>query len=133
VPAQSLLKESSAKGRTIEILGGLRLYVGKSGADNIKLLREARPWYFWLHIRDEPGAHAILHRNKNQNVTDAQLHLAAHHLIHKTYGEKSAQHRGQKIPVLVTECRFVRPIKGDRLGRVTFSDERTLLHMFQSD
>jgi hypothetical protein len=33
---------------------------------------------------------------------------------------------GQRIAVVIVECRFVKPIKGDKLGRVIYHGERTL-------
>jgi predicted ribosome quality control (RQC) complex YloA/Tae2 family protein len=127
---KSLLKAAQSKGRTYDLGEGLILYIGKSAQDNLRLLREARPWNLWLHLRDEPSAHAILHRNKNQKVSDALLQLAAHHLVRHTYGDKHQRYQGQKMPVILAECRFVRPIKGDRVGRVTYSDERSFLHQY---
>jgi hypothetical protein len=129
-PEKNLLKTAQSKGRTHDLGDGLILYIGKSAQDNLRLLRQARPWNLWLHLRDEPSAHAILLRNKNQKVPDSILQLAAHHLIHNTYGEKHLRYSGQKMPVILAECRFVRPIKGDRIGRVTYSDERSFLHKY---
>lgn len=127
---KSLLKAAQSKGRTHDLGDGLLLYIGKSAQDNLRLLREARPWNYWLHLRDEPSAHAILHRNKNQKVSEATLQLAAHHLIRNTYGDKHTRHKGQKLQVILAECRFVRPIKGDRIGRVTYTGERSFLHLY---
>ncbi|MGZ5279080.1 MAG: DUF814 domain-containing protein, partial [Pseudobdellovibrionaceae bacterium] len=40
-------------------------------------------------------------------------------LIHETIGHKKIE-IGSKYDVVVVECRYVRPIKGDKLGRVTY-------------
>jgi hypothetical protein len=126
----SQLFDAKAKGRTIELSNELTLYMGKSAEDNIRLLRQAKPWFYWLHLRDEPSTHGIIQRNKNQAVSESILHLAARHLIAKTFGEKEREHYGEKFTVILAECRFVRPIKGDKVGHVQYSNERTFNHLF---
>ena len=127
----SALRQADARGRTFELESGAVLFVGKSAKDNLRLLRKAKPWHYWLHLRDQPSCHGLIERNKNKTVTNAALHLAAHHLISNNFGEKQKNYRGDKFDIVVAECRFVRPIKGDRHGRVHYSDERTFTHLFQ--
>lgn len=128
----TFLQGAAARGRTFELSGGVIFYIGKSAEDNLRILREAKSWYFWLHLRDEPGAHGILTRNKNQKIPQTVLHEAAQCLLSKTYGERQKDYYGQKFAILVAECRFVRPIKGDRLGRVQYSNENSFLHLFKN-
>jgi predicted ribosome quality control (RQC) complex YloA/Tae2 family protein len=85
----------------------------------------------WFHLRDQPSAHGILHRNKNQKISDATLHQAAHELIAATFGSKAKNQSGQKIEVVVADCRHVKPIKGDRHGRVTYAEGRHFVHQFR--
>ncbi|NJL25746.1 MAG: hypothetical protein HC902_11610 [Calothrix sp. SM1_5_4] len=47
-------------------------------------------------------------------------------------GNKYSQSAGERFHVLVAECRHVRPIKGDKLGRVTYRDERVLIYRIPS-
>ena len=129
-PDSQLLHQASARGRTFDLGSDTFLYVGKSADDNLRLLRKAKAWHLWLHLRDHPGSHGIIARNKNQRVDDATLQRAAHHLLQTQFGAKAQRVAGDKFSVIVTECRFVRPIRGDRLGRVNYSDERTFLHLF---
>lgn len=117
--------------RTVHLENGVRAFLGKSGQDNLTLLREARAWDFWLHLKDHPGSHAVLRRDKNQRVTDQDLRQVAIALVDQTFGAKSANHRGEKFELLVAECRFVRPIKGDRHGRVNYSHERVVPFQYQ--
>ncbi len=113
------------KGRLLKLDENLEARAGKSGADNLKILRQARAWDFWLHLKDLPGSHAILFRNKSQKVTDHDLRKVASWLVELSL--KNAKTKsGEKYQVLVTECRFVRPIKGDKLGRVNYQNERVL-------
>lgn len=125
-----LFQDSAATGRTHQIDEALFFFIGKSAQDNLLLLRQARPWDLWLHLRDYPGSYGILQRNKNQVISDAQLHRAAHHLLQAKFKSKHEEHDKEKFQILVAECRFLRPIKGDRLGRVNYSSARTLLHQY---
>jgi predicted ribosome quality control (RQC) complex YloA/Tae2 family protein len=133
-PANSsphFLADAKVKGRTFDLGEGLTLFIGKSAADNMRLLREAKAWHYWLHLRDQPSCHGLLHRNKGQKISDAAFHQAAHHLIEIHFGNHHGRYDGEKFQIVVAECRFVKPIKGDRLGRVTYSNDRTLAHKYQ--
>lgn len=125
--ARAPLREVEAQGRTLRLNNELVVVAGKSAADNLKLLRKARAWDLWLHLRDFPSSHAILFRNKKTQVNETDLQRAVAWFVRATLGSKFARHAGQKLSVLVAECRHVRPIKGDRLGRVTYHDERVLI------
>lgn len=119
--SQSLLREADGQGRTLSI-EGLPFYIGRSGADNLKLLRKAKPWYLWFHIKDYPGAHGILSLQRKDNPSLALLERAAKALINQSVrGDKSGV-----FPVLVAECRYVRPVKGAKAGQVTVSHERVV-------
>lgn len=123
-----LLHRAEARGRKLALDGDLVAFMGKSAADNLALLRKARAWDLWMHLRDYPGAHAILHRQRDQKVSDLDLRKVAQWLAKESLGAK-AQRLGQKLEVVMAECRFVRPIKGDKLGRVKYQQER---HFFVS-
>lgn len=101
--------------------GGFAL-IGKSAADNIELLRKSKSWHLWLHLKDYPGAHAIILKEKNQSVPHTDMIKVAHWLTAESISSKSLL-PGQKLEIIWTECRFVKPIKGDKLGRVTYQSE----------
>lgn len=122
------LVAAEAQGRSLRLSGEVTVIAGKSAADNMKLLRKARSWDLWLHLRDFPSSHAILFRNKNTKVTETMLHEAAAWFVRSHLGKKFADRAGERFHVMVAECRHVRPIKGDKLGRVTYRDERTLIY-----
>lgn len=126
VRAKSKGAAGGAKYRTVNLPGGLTAKVGKSAQDNIQLLRNARPWDLWMHLRDYPGSHAIVSREKSKNVSDETLRAVGAALVDQTFGAKSKQHSGERFEMIVAECRFVRPIKGDRHGRVTYTHDRTV-------
>jgi len=92
------------------------------------ILRQARAWDYWFHLRDYPGAHAILFRTKNQNVPDSALREVAQWIIQESLGKKMLI-EGIKFDVIVAECRYVRPVKGAQ-GLVTYQNERK--YIFQA-
>lgn len=115
------IQKTGAKVRTFS-LKGVQAYLGKSAKDNITLLRHANPWDLWLHLKDYPSGHAILRRNRNQKISDQDLVAIAQWLIQET--QRSLTHGS--FDVIIAECRHVLPIKGDRLGRVTYRQERVI-------
>lgn len=119
-----------AKTRKLELDGKFEAYVGRSAKDNLNLLRQARAWDLWLHLRDYPGSHCIIRRNKNEAVPEAALERAAQWVAKATFGRKAEQKQGEKLTVLYAECRHVQPIKGDKMGRVTFRNESTITISF---
>lgn len=104
---------------------GLTSYMGKSAADNMNLLKKSKPHDYWLHLKDYPSAHAIIHRNKTQPVSDANLREVGQWLVKEGLASKASV--GVKYAVVIVECRFVKPLKGDKLGRVTYHNAREIL------
>jgi hypothetical protein len=104
----------------------LTCYMGKSAKDNIDLLRKAKSWDYWIHLKDYSSAYAIIHRQKEQSVSEQDLIKCAQWLIKEGRNEKKTQ-IGGRFSVVVAECRYVRPLKGDKLGRVTYHDAREIL------
>jgi predicted ribosome quality control (RQC) complex YloA/Tae2 family protein len=129
-PAQPTLNKMQAHGRTLHLSDDLTAVMGKSAADNMKILRRARAWDLWFHLRDFPSSHAILFRNKSANVGDGKIFEVIGWFVRNHLGPKAAQHAGEKFDVVMTECRYVKPIKGDKIGRVTYHDERILIYQF---
>ncbi len=123
---KSKAAKATARFRTVQLSGGLVAKVGRSAADNLQLLRGAKPWDFWMHLRDYPGSHAIVSREKNKLVSDEVLRIVGQALVEQTFGAKSKQHIGERFEMIVAECRFVRPIRGDRHGLVNYSHDRTV-------
>ncbi|MFV8259439.1 DUF814 domain-containing protein [Bdellovibrio bacteriovorus] len=119
-----LMKKAEARGRKLHLASGALAYCGKSGADNLALLRQAKAWDYWLHLKDYPGAHAIIHRQRDQEITPVEVQEVAAWVARESLSSKSLM-VGQKVAVVIVECRFVRPIKGDKLGRVTYHSEKS--------
>ena len=120
-----LMKKTDARGRKLNLASGAIAYCGKSGADNLLLLRQAKAWDYWLHLKDYPGAHAIIHRGRDQVIGESEILEVAQWVAKESLASKTFV-SGQRVAVVMVETRFVRPIKGDKLGRVTYHGERTL-------
>ncbi|MEN0057548.1 MAG: DUF814 domain-containing protein [Bdellovibrio sp.] len=120
-----LMKVASVRGRKLTLPSGALAYCGRSAADNLSLLRKAKAWDYWLHLKDYPGAHAIIHRQRDQLIPDEEIQEVAGWVARESLSAKSLP-LGQRVDVVYVECRFVRPIKGDKLGRVTYHSEKTL-------
>lgn len=121
-----LMKSTAAKGRKLNLESGAVVYCGKSAADNLALLRKAKAWDYWLHLKDYPGAHAIVHRSRDQELPFEELQKAALWVLKESMPSKTFL-AGEKYAVVLVECRFVRPIKGDKLGRVTYHSEKQFM------
>lgn len=105
---------------------GLVAYMGKSAGDNMDLLRRSKPHDLWLHLKDYPSAHAIIHKQKDQKIADSDIIKIAGWLVKEGLPEKKAKLLG-KFSVVIVECRHVKPLKGDKLGRVTYHNAREML------
>ncbi len=120
--ALQVLKKYEARGRTLRFTddadGGFEAVIGKSGEDNLKILRAASSWDYWMHLKDYPGSHAVLFRNKNQNIPRSIVDQLAQKLIESSV----KQHHGLKFSVVMAECRFVKPVKGAKAGLVTYQN-----------
>lgn len=119
-----LMAQAGARGRKLALSDGKIAWMGRSAADNLALLRKARGWDLWLHLRDYPGAHAVIQRNRGQAMSSVERDRVAGWLAEESLGSRA---RGQRLEVVMTECRFVRPIKGDKMGRVNYQNE---VHFF---
>lgn len=119
-----LMQKTEARGRKLHLESGALAYCGRSATDNLALLRQAKAWDYWMHLRDYPGAHAIIHRQREQLISEKEIQEVAEWVAKESLSSKSLM-VGQKVAVVLVECRFVRPIKGDKLGRVTYHSEKT--------
>jgi predicted ribosome quality control (RQC) complex YloA/Tae2 family protein len=126
IQSANLLQTASIKARRYPLAEDLVLYMGKSAKDNLAILRKAKAWDIWLHLKDVPGCHAIIRRDKKREVTEKELHAAGQWILENNARAQREFGPGQPYEFLVTEVRFVRPIKGDKLGRVRYSNEKVI-------
>lgn len=118
--------EGSFRKLTIEGESPVNVLMGKNAVENLKLLRQAKAWDLWVHLKDYPSAYAILQKPKDKNVSDQVLIQASQWLVKESIKNKK-NIDGTKLSVVIVECRHVRPIKGDKLGRVTYHYPREIL------
>ncbi len=111
------LAAAAAQGRTLRINEEITVVAGKSAADNLKLLRKARSWDLWFHLKDEPASHAILFRNKGTSISEAVIQQVSEWYVRQWLGGKYKAHSGEKFLILMAECRYVRPIVNPRSRR----------------
>ena len=114
------------KVRKMNLAEGLEAWIGKSAHENIKLLRQAKPWDLWVHLADHPSCHVVIRRPRGHSVSHQSLLEVGKWAVRMTFGEKSQSCRGDYFEILYTECRYVSPIKGDRVGRVTYRNEKVI-------
>lgn len=121
---ENLKSKEKIPQRSLKLSESISASFGKSAADNLKLLRNAKPWQLWLHLKDYPAAHCIVSFARGKSISDEELRQIASWLVNETQIVGKNKKIGGKFEVLMAECRFVTPIKGDSLGRVTYRNER---------
>lgn len=110
-------KSSRISYRTLRV-HGFEIRYTRSGPENLKLLRSAQPWDFWIHNRWYPGAFFILMRpHKNHSGPSESQWI-------EILGEILRAERRQESEYLVTEVRYVQPIKGAKPGLVRYREEK---------
>lgn len=96
--------------------------VGKNARSNDELLRMSHKDDLWLHARDVPGSHVIIRTKKGISVPlpvrERAASLAA---AYSKAGKESL------VPVMITERKYVRKIKGAAPGLVKVDRSKTLL------
>jgi predicted ribosome quality control (RQC) complex YloA/Tae2 family protein len=85
VPHKGLLEKAQAQGRRLELNDNLFAVIGKTAKDNLSILRKAQAWDLWLHLKDFPGAHAIITRPRNYEVSLAQIQKVATWVIKESF------------------------------------------------
>ena len=100
-------------------------FMGTSAQENLRLLRRSKPWHLWLHAKDMPGPHILVECLRGYKLREEDLLKAVKWL----YGFQFKKNLPPvEFCVIVAECRYVRPIKGDKLGRVSYQNHRTFIY-----
>ncbi|HAG92228.1 MAG TPA: hypothetical protein DCL41_10160 [Bdellovibrionales bacterium] len=115
------------KARTLKLTPEIKVVCGRSAKDNLSLLRQAKAWDLWFHLKDQPSSHAIAFLPKSKSLTPAQIEKVIQWFFKETFGAKFKNEIGLKHTVLIAECRFVKPIRGDRIGRVQYRNEKVFV------
>lgn len=95
---------------------GIKISIGKNERENIALLKEAKADDIWMHIRNIPGAHCIIHCGKSK-ISDIILYKAAQILIGFTKSFSA------NYTIDYTKRKFVKIIQG---ANVIYGKEQTL-------
>lgn len=94
-----------------------KVSIGKNERENIALLKDARSDDVWMHIRDIPSSHLIIHSGKMQ-VKDEILQKAGEILV------GFAKLKGGNFLVDYTKRKFVKVKEG---ANVIYSNHRTII------
>jgi len=114
------------KTRTLSIGTDVRVMMGKSAKDNLQLLRRAKAWDLWFHLKNVPSSHAVAFRPKGRALSPKEENEIIQWFFRQNFGKRFKEEVGLQHEVIVAECRFVKPIKGDRIGRVHYHNEKVL-------
>ena len=109
--------------RQFDLSDGWKVFVGKSAQSNDELTFSfARKDDIWFHAWQAAGSHVILRRpNRNASPDKVILHMTAAIAAHYSKARTSS-----KAPVIYTEARYVRKVKGAP-GKVTVTNEKQLM------
>ncbi|MFP4588599.1 MAG: Rqc2 family fibronectin-binding protein [Candidatus Bipolaricaulota bacterium] len=114
--------EHQRRGPRVYNIEGYQLKVGKNSKQNDKLVREAAKGHLWFHVRDYPGAHAVLVTNgKPDQIPSSVLRKAARIAAYHSKARKS-----DKVLVSYTQIKYVEKPKGAKPGLVRISNEDTI-------
>jgi len=105
-------------------IDGWEIRVGKNAKSNAELTtKHSGPHDLWLHARGVPGSHVVIRRpNKTAQVPKPIIEAAARIAAH------FSDARPQPLaPVIVTERKYVRPVKGGPPGLVRVDREDVVM------
>ena len=98
------------------------ILIGKNNKQNDYLtFKQARPDDLWLHTKDIPGSHVILHSETSVPPDAAALNTAAMLAAYFSKARHSA-----KVPVDYTKCRHVKKPAGAKPGFVIYEQQTTI-------
>jgi predicted ribosome quality control (RQC) complex YloA/Tae2 family protein len=102
---------------------GYMILVGKNSQNNDLLtMKHAAKNDIWLHARGMAGSHVVIKTKAGQNMPNDVLEYAASLAAHFSKGRTDSL-----CPVIYTEKKYVRKVKGAPAGQVVVDKENTLL------
>lgn len=72
---------------------------------------------WWLHVRDYPGSHVVLHLHKREEPDPEAIEDA----MQVALAYSKAKHQG-KVEIVLTRCKHVSRLKKGRKGQVQLSN-----------
>ncbi|MFP4227901.1 MAG: NFACT RNA binding domain-containing protein [Salinivenus sp.] len=110
--------------RRFDLGNGFEVWVGKNARQNHELTFHAAQKYdLWMHAREVPGAHTVLHLpNRDAEPGRRRIHTAAAIAAHYSKARGSGL-----VPVMVTERKYVTSPKGANPGVVRVDREDVVM------
>ena len=121
LPRRPKAKPAAAPSPRIVDVDGYAIQVGRSAAENDRLVREADPNDLWMHVRRYAGSHVIVRTRGEQEVPDHVLRAAA-----RLAGRNSKAATERRVEVTVTRVKHLRRPKGAPPGLVLVDRADTL-------
>lgn len=101
---------------------GLPIYVGRNARENEELtFRVAKGDDLWLHARGAPGSHVVVRLQKGTDPPQETMRDAA--TLALLYSDLKKSGKGE---VIYTRRKWVRKAKGQQLGAVTLTQEKSI-------
>lgn len=116
-------EETSTHYRIFRSSAGEKILVGKSAAGNdVLTFKVARTYDLWFHAQQVTGSHVVLvATDKNRQPSRRSITEAAQLAAYYSDMRKSHQ-----VPVIYTECRYVRKAKGGVVGKATYQQVKSI-------
>lgn len=110
--------------RRFDLSGGFEVWVGKNARQNHELtFHDSQKYDLWMHAREVPGAHTILHLpNRDAEPGKHRIYTAAAIAAHHSKAKGS-----DVVPVIVTERKYVTSPKGADPGVVRIDREDVVM------
>lgn len=104
-------------------IGGYQVWVGKSAANNDKMLR-SHSWKedLWLHAKDVAGSHVLIKQQAGKNIPPSVVEKAA--ALAAFYSKRKTD---TLCPVIVTPRKYVRKSKDMVAGQVIVEKEEEVI------
>ena len=120
---KSITKEVSGLPFKVFEFEGFTVWVGKSAKDNDEMLREfVHKDDLWLHARQVPGSHVLIRMRGVSVLPNSVLERAAG--LAAFYSKLKTD---SLAPVIYTQAKFVRKVKGSAPGSVMVDREKVIL------
>lgn len=104
-----------------EEVEGVTIWIGRSAADNDRILRAAAPDDVWMHAEGHPGSHVIVRRGGVEPISQTVLRRAAQ------LAATNSKARGERrVQVTVAEVKHVKKPRGAPAGLVHVRNADTL-------
>ncbi|MBM3399086.1 MAG: DUF814 domain-containing protein [Bacteroidetes bacterium] len=114
-------KSSEGKPYKLQIIDGFDVWIGKSAADNDRMLKLASKQDLWLHVSGYAGSHVIIIKKKGAEFPEAVIQKAAE------LAARNSKAKTQKmVPVIYTERRYVSKLRNAAHGEVAVLKEKVM-------